>query len=343
LKAVRLFQFREELKESEIDMPKPRGKQVLLRVRGAGVCHTDLSIREGRFALKDMMKLPVTLGHEIAGVVDEVGEEVYEISRGENVVVYPWIGVDEACVYCRMGEEQHCDKPGWLGFISDGGYAEYVLVPHYRYVYRTRLDPAIASTLSCSGITAFRAFKEANLRPHETLLVVGAGGGLGTLAVGIAKARGCPKVIAVDIGEEKLKLAEEAGADHVLSGDRDTVSEEILELTEGKRGVEAVLDFVGSKSTFRVYSRILAKMGRYVKVGTMGETPDFQYPLLTQRAVRIIGTLVGNREDMLQVLKMVEAGLVKPRITKIKLEEVNEALNRLERGNISGRQVVTLA
>jgi len=268
LKAVRLFQFREELKESEIDMPKPRGKQVLLRVRGAGVCHTDLSIREGRFALKDMMKLPVTLGHEIAGVVDE------------------------ACVYCRMGEEQHCDKPGWLGFISDGGYAEYVLVPHYRYVYRTRLDPAIASTLSCSGITAFRAFKEANLRPHETLLVVGAGGGLGTLAVGIAKARGCPKVIAVDIGEEKLKLAEEAGADHVLSGDRDTVSEEILELTEGKRGVEAVLDFVGSKSTFRVYSRILAKMGRYVKVGTMGETPDFQYPLLTQRAVRIIGTLV---------------------------------------------------
>ncbi len=343
MRAVRLLDVG-KLELVEVDVPKVKNFDVLVKVQAAGVCHSDVHFRTGYIgdlSLKDQgIMFPVTLGHEIAGVVEEVGGEVQGFSKGEAVVVYPWIG-DGVCYYCKLGEENMCFNPRQLGVHVDGGFAEYVKVPHYKYLFKLRkLSPVEAAPLACSGVTTYRAVKKAELNPLKFLVVVGAGGGLGTMAVQIAKGTSGAAIIGVDVKEEALQTAKRAGCDHVVDGKSSSLIQEIKGLTEG-RGADAVIDFNNSEGTLSVYPFTLGKHGKYIMVGLHGGQLKYPSPLIVFNEIQFVGSWLGSQADFFNVMNLAEKGKVKPLITKtMRLEEANEALDNLEYGRVTGRQVL---
>src|SRR5579875_3339050 len=219
MKAARIVKIKEPLEVQSLDTPKPRGSQVLIRVQSAGVCHSDIHQWDGGYegvggqVIKTTdrgVKYPLTPGHEVAGVVDSMGEEVEGFVKDDKVLVFPWIG-EGLCPACRVGEENLCDKPRSLGVYNDGGYAEYVLVPSYKYLARLKnLSTDVSAPLSCSALTAFGAVKNAQLKPNDNVVIVGAGG-LGLMGMQLAKAVTGARIIAMDIDDAKLKIAKENG------------------------------------------------------------------------------------------------------------------------------------
>ena len=345
MRAMRLVEVGKPLQLQEVEVPKPKGPQVLIKVEAAGVCHSDVHLRQGRFGnlriVEDLgIRLPITLGHEIAGRVEEVGEEVFGFSKGDLVAVNPWQG-EGSCYYCRIGEEQLCYTPRFLGITVDGGFAEYVLVPHFKYLFKLkRLTAVEAAPLTCAGVTTYRAVRKASLDPSKTVLIVGAGGGLGTMAVQIAKAISGATVIGVDVRDEAVEAAKNAGADYVINAANQDPISEIFRITEWK-GVDAVIDLVNSEKTLTIYPNALAKQGKYIMVGLFGADLHFHAPMITIPERQFIGSFAGNQSDFLGVMSLAESGKVKPMVTKVmKLEEVNEALDNLEKGKVIGRQVV---
>ncbi|TRM89491.1 NAD(P)-dependent alcohol dehydrogenase [Sulfolobus sp. C3] len=345
MRAMRLVEVGKPLKLQDIEVPKPNGPQVLIKVEAAGVCHSDVHMRQGRFGnlriVEDLgVKLPVTLGHEIAGKVEEVGDEVVGYSKGDTVVANPWEG-EGSCYYCRIGEEHLCDTPRWLGINYDGAYAEYVLVPHYKYLFKLkRLNSIEATPLTCSGITTYRAVRKASLDPSKVIAIIGAGGGLGTMAVQIAKAVSGAVVIGIDVRDEAVEAARRAGADYVINASSQDPLAEIRRITEGK-GVDAIIDLNNSEKTLSVYPRALAKQGKYIMVGLFGADLHYHAPLITLSEFQFVGSLVGNQADFLGIMKLAEAGKVKPIVTRtMKLEEANEAIDNLENFRAVGRQVL---
>ncbi|MBB5253723.1 NAD(P)-dependent alcohol dehydrogenase [Sulfurisphaera ohwakuensis] len=342
MKAILIKEFGKPLKLEDVDVPKLKQNQVLIRVRSAGVCHTDVSVRSGTIYKRVSVnppKLPFIPGHEIAGVIEDIGDEVIGFTKGDKVIINPWQG-EGNCYYCKIGEEQYCDFPIWLGISTNGGYAEYV-VSNFNYVYKVnKLSVEEASPLACAGVTAYRAARLANLTPSKYAMIIGAGGGLGSFGVQIVKALYGSTVIAVDINEEGLKLASILGADYVINGKDQSLFQEILRITEG-RGVDAILDFVGSESTIKNYYITLAKLGRYIKVGTFGGgLPQEAGLKLHSMGWEFIGTLTGNRRDFLEIIKLAESGKIRIVVTKLSLEEANEALDNLESNKVTGRQVL---
>ena len=183
-------------KYQQIQTPKPKGSQVIIKVQSSGVCHSDVHVWEGYYEgiggqqLKTTdrgVKYPLTPGHEIAGIVDNMGEQVEGFSKNEKVLVYPWVG-EGMCPACRIGEENLCDKPRSLGIYNDGGYAEYVLVPSYKYLVKIgdEMNTDTSAPLSCAGLTAYGAVKNASLRPDDNVVIVGTGG-LGLMAIQLVK------------------------------------------------------------------------------------------------------------------------------------------------------------
>jgi propanol-preferring alcohol dehydrogenase len=342
MRAMRLVEIG-KLELMEVKVPEVKGFEVLVKIQAAGVCHSDAHIKSGyigNISIKDLrFRLPLTLGHEIAGVVEEVGEEVRGFSKGDAVVVYPWIG-DGTCYYCKIGEENMCNNPKHLGINVDGGFAEYVKVPHYKYLFKiNKVSPIEAAPLACAGITAYRAVKKINLNSSKTLTVIGAGGGLGTMAIQIAKVTGAT-IIGIDIREEALEAAKRAGADYIIDGKSGNVLEEIKRLSDGK-GADAIIDFNNSDKTLSVYPFALAKHGKYIMVGLHGG--ELKYPSLRVvfNEIQFIGSYLGNQADFIGVMNMAEKGKVKPMVTKVmRLEEANEAIDNLEHAKAVGRQVL---
>jgi alcohol dehydrogenase, propanol-preferring len=216
MKSARIVEVDKPLQVQELVTPKPKGQQVLIKVQSSGVCHSDIHLWEGGYEgpggqlLKTTdrgVKYPLTPGHEIAGVIDSLGEQAEGFSKNEKVLVFPWIG-EGLCPACRMGKENLCDKPRSLGIYTDGGYSEYVLVPSYRYLVKIgeELDTDTTAPLSCSALTAYGAVKNTNLTPNDNVVIVGAGG-LGLMAIQLAKAITGSRIIATDLDDEKLKEA----------------------------------------------------------------------------------------------------------------------------------------
>ncbi|NON63426.1 NAD(P)-dependent alcohol dehydrogenase [Acidianus sp. RZ1] len=345
MRVMRLVELGKPLRLQDIEVPKPKGPQVLIKVEGAGVCHSDVHMRQGRFGnlriVEDLgVKLPITLGHEIAGKIEEVGDEVIGYSKGDLIAANPWTG-EGNCYYCRIGEEQLCDLPRWLGINYDGAFAEYVLIPHYKYLYKLRrLSAMEAAPLTCSGITTYRAIRKASLDPSKTLLIVGAGGGLGTMAVQIAKAVSGATVIGVDVRDEAIEAAKRAGADYAINVSTQDPIAEIRKITEGK-GVDAIIDLNNSEKTLSIYPNALAKQGKYIMVGLFGADLHYHAPLITLNEIQFVGSLVGNQSDFLGIMRLAEMGKVKPMVTKtMKLEEANAAIDNLENFRTVGRQVL---
>src|SRR5687767_3227727 len=251
MRSAKIIEINKPLQIQENKTPKPKGSQVLVKVQSSGVCHSDIHLWEGGYegpqgqflkATDRGVKYPLTPGHEIAGVIDSLGEQTEGFTKNEKVLVYPWIG-EGLCPACRSGEENLCDKPRSLGIYMDGGYAEYVLVPSYKYLLKMddEMDTDASATLSCSALTAYGAVKNANLKPYDNVVIVGAGG-LGLMSIQLAKAVTGSKIIAMDLDDRKLKAAKENGADSTINSKKEDPVKSVMELTD-KMGADAVIDF----------------------------------------------------------------------------------------------------
>jgi propanol-preferring alcohol dehydrogenase len=349
MKAARIVKPNESLEVQQLETPKPRGSQVLIRVESSGVCHSDIHLWEGGYEgpggqlLKTTergVKYPLTPGHEIAGIVDSLGEEAEGFTKKDKVLVYPWIG-EGLCPACRIGQENLCDKPRSLGVYTDGGYAEYVLVPSYKYLLKIdeQMETNASATLSCSALTAYGAVKNTNLKPDDNVVIVGAGG-LGLMAMQLAKAVTGSKVIAMDIDDEKLGAAKKNGADSIINSKKEDPVKAVMELTN-KLGADAVIDFVNASKTVEADMQFLRRRAKLVLVGLFGGELKLSLVSMPTRAYRLIGSYTGTLSDMVELVSLARRGVIKPLVSnRFKLDQATEALTMLKEGKIIGRGVI---
>lgn len=357
LKAARIITPNKPLEISEIELEKTQENEVIVKVKAVGVCHSDLHVWEGGYDLgggKFMKftdrggKFPVTPGHEIVGTVSEIGNSVQEYSNGDEVLVYPWIGCGK-CPACKSGNENLCDTPKSLGIYNDGGYAEYVKVPHYKYLAKVSgIDLESAASLACSGLTAYTAIKKANQNSPEYLVIIGTGG-LGLMGIQIAKAITKAKIICVDLDEIKLKKAKEMGADFVVNSNvigsvatgSGNAAQKIISIANNK-GADSVVDFVNAPQTAKMALTVLRKRGNLVLVGLFGGSVELQLVTIPLKAITIQGAYTGSYDDMVELLELAKKGVINPIISKrYSLDEATVALKDLKDRKIIGRAVIT--
>jgi alcohol dehydrogenase, propanol-preferring len=343
-------EFGRPLVAMDCDVPAVVGDQVLIRVKGAGVCHSDLHFWEGGFdlgngrllSLKDRgTRLPVALGHEVAGEVVAMGPQASGIVIGRNYLVYPWIGCGN-CRVCRAGNENLCQKACFIGVNRDGGYAEYVHVPSSRYLLDIGdLDPVQAAPYACSGVTTYSALKKTEPSLYEKPIVVIGAGGLGLMCLSILKAMGGMGAIVVEIDPAKREAALEAGAMAVSDGSAKGAIDQISAIL-GEQAT-AVIDFVGSPATTSLGFDCLEKGGKLVVVGLFGGSSAWSLPLIPMRGITIAGSLVGNLTELKELMALVRDGKLRPiPITTMPLSAANEALTMLKEGRLVGRAVLTM-
>ena len=349
MKAARIIEVNEPLQVQELQTPKPKGSQTLIKVQSTGVCHSDVHVWEGYYEgiggrpLKTTdrgVKYPLTPGHEIAGIVDSLGEEVEGFSKNEKVIVYPWIG-EGMCPACRIGEENLCDKPRSLGIYTDGGYAEYVLVPNYRYLVKIRdnMNTDTSAPLSCAGLTAYGAVKNANLKPNDNVVIVGTGG-LGLMAIQLAKAITAARIIAMDLDDKKLEVAKNEGADIIVNSKKEDPLKAIMELTD-KLGADAVIDFVNASKTVETDMQFLRRRARLVLVGLFGGELRLSLVTMPTRAYRLIGSYTGTLSELVELVSLAKRDVIKPAVSnRFKLDQAGEALQMLKDSKLVGRGVI---
>jgi propanol-preferring alcohol dehydrogenase len=340
------------LQAIERPTPEPAGTEVLLRVLAAGVCHSDLHIWDGyyelgggkRLQLLDRgIKLPLTMGHENVGEVVAVGPDARGVKVGERRLAHPWMGCGE-CAVCKRGEENLCLKPRNLGVFSSGGYADYLMVPHPRYLFDIGdLPPAQVAPLACSGVTTYSALKKvgAAVLEQEPIVIIGAGG-LGLMALALLKAMGGRGAVVVDVDPAKREAAKKAGALAVIDGGGADAAKQIVAATNG--GAWAVIDLVGSSATAKLGVDSLIKGGKLIIVGLFGGDITVPTPFFPMKAMAIQGSYVGSIPEMAELLDLVRrTGLPPVPIATRPLAEVNAALEDLRAGKVVGRVVLTPA
>ena len=336
------------LQAKEQPTPKPTGSEVLLKTLAAGVCHSDLHLADGwfdlgggkRLSLADRgMKLPVTLGHENVGEVVAVGPDAKGVRIGARMLADPWIGCG-ACGPCRRGEENLCRTMKSLGVFSNGGYADYIMVPHPRYLFEIGdLPPERVAPLACSGVTTFGALKKVPTLKAEPTVIIGAGG-LGLMCLALHQKMGGHSAIVVDIDPAKRKAAKAAGAAHVIDGGAADAAQQIIDLTQG--GAWAVIDLVGSSQSARVGYDSLIKGGKYVIVGLFGGDIKVSLPPIPMRALTIQGSYVGSVPEMTELMELIRrTGPPEVPVATKRLDDVNAVMADLRAGKIIGRVVLT--
>jgi alcohol dehydrogenase, propanol-preferring len=351
---MRMFQVcvcGEPLQLNQQPTPTPTGTEVLLKMVAAGVCHSDLHLSDGYFdlgggklmSLTDRgMKLPVTLGHENVGDVVAAGPQAQGVKTGARMMAHPWIGCS-TCAVCQRGEENLCRAMKSLGVFSNGGYADYIMVPHPRYLIDIGdLEPERVAPLACSGVTTYGALKKvASTLKTEPTVIIGAGG-LGLMCIALHKAMGGHSAIVVDIDPAKREAAKKAGAATVIDGSAPDAAQQIVAATNG--GAWAVIDLVGSSATARLGVDSLIKGGKYVIVGLYGGDVTLSLPPLPMRAITIQGSYVGSLPETRELIDLVRrTGLPPVPVATRPLTDVNAVLNDLRAGKIIGRVVLTPA
>jgi D-arabinose 1-dehydrogenase-like Zn-dependent alcohol dehydrogenase len=351
---MRMFQLcvcGEPLRYTEQPTPDPKGTEVLLKTLAAGVCHSDLHLADGwfdlgggkRLSLADRgMKLPVTLGHENVGEVVAIGPDAKDtkgLRIGARMLANPWIGCG-TCHPCRRGDENLCRAMKSLGVFSNGGYADYVMLPHPRYLSDIGDLPAErVAPLACSGVTTFGALKKVPTLKTEPTVIIGAGG-LGLMCLALHQKMGGHSAIVVDIDAAKRKAAKAAGAAHIVDGGAAAAAQQIIDLTQG--GAWAVIDLVGSSQSARLGYDSLIKGGKYVIVGLFGGDLTLSLPPIPMRALTIQGSYVGSLPEMAELMELVRrTGPPQVPVATKPLKEVNAVMEDLRAGKVIGRVVLT--
>lgn len=320
----------------EVPVPEVGHGQVLAKIEYSGVCHTDLHVAAGDFGQKPGR----ILGHEGVGVITEVGPGVDHLKVGDRVSV-PWFfkGCGH-CEYCVDGRETLCRQVVNAGYTADGGMSEYTLLyADYTVKVPDALDPVEATSITCAGVTTYKAIKESGVRPGQWIVLFGAGG-LGNLSVQYAKNVFDAQVIAVDLNEDKLLLAKDSGADVVINAlNVENVVEEIKKITGGYGAHVAVVTAV-AKAAFNQAVDSVRAGGTVVAVGLPSDSIDLSIPRLVLDGIKVQGSLVGTRQDLAEAFEFGAQGKVKPIVQLRPVEDAQAIFDEMHAGLINGRMVL---
>jgi len=340
MKSVRMVEVDKPLELQEIPIPNIGEKDILVRVRAAGICHSDAHYRAGR---SGMGELPLTLGHEVAGIVEKIGSQVTNVKIGERVCLHYNISCGD-CYYCSTGNEQFCSTVKMIGHHVDGGYAEYIAVPARNAIpLPEEISFEAGATLMCASATALHALRKSRVKAGETVAVFGVGG-LGLSAIQLAKASGAVEVYAVDIKQDKLELASEYNAIPIDASRVDAV-EEIRKLTRGK-GVDVSLEMIGMKKTMEQAIDSVGNLGRTVLVGLN------QQPISINTYMQVLGKeaeIIGSNDHLLQELpllvdlarrKILDTSHVVSQVIPLDAGKINQRLDDLENFTSDVRVVI---
>ncbi|MGN6410794.1 MAG: alcohol dehydrogenase [Nitrobacter sp.] len=344
MKRQSLVRFDAPLCETMIDTPTPQGREVLVRVERCGLCHSDLHLQDGYIDLGNGkrldttrgMTLPFTLGHEIAGVVDEVGPEAPRDIVGRKKAVFPWIGCGE-CRNCLAGDENLCARNRFLGVSIDGGFATHVLVPDARYLLDYDPLPVnLAATLMCSGITAYGALKRLLDRPRQrNMLLIGLGG-VGMMGLAFAQAMFKQKISVADVSPAARETALANGAAVAYDPSEADIARRIVKEHDG--GFDAVVDFAGNEKSMSFAVSTVARGGKIVVSGLMGG--NFNLPIVQwiYKRMTIEGFMVGTLAEAQELMALARSGKIKP--TPMREEPMGDAqkwMEQLRAGKVVGR------
>ena len=340
MKSVRLVEINQPLELQEIPIPQIGPSDVLVRVKAAGICHSDAHYRAG---VSPVRPLPMTLGHEVSGLIEEVGSDVHHFQPGDRVCLHYLVSCGN-CEFCNRGSEQFCTTGSMIGKYRDGGYAEYLKIPARSVFHLPEEIPfEQGAIMMCSSATVFHALKKVRFSGGETLAVFGVGG-LGLSAVQIARALGALQVFAVDINPEKLKLAEKFGAVAVDAKQADP-TEKIRDLTGGK-GVNVALELIGNPETMRQSIDSLAVFGRVAMVGLNALSIEIDpYNDLIMREAEIIGVADHLAQELPALIDLVRRNKlilseVISHTVPLDAEAINEVFDQLDQYAHRGRVVI---
>jgi len=341
MKAVRLVEIGKPLELHDVPDPQAGETDVLVRIKAAGICHSDVHYRAGTSPVGG---LPQTLGHEIAGIVEVVGSKVREVAVGDRVCLH-YLVTCGACHYCRTGHEQFCFEGKMLGKHVDGGYAELIAVPARNAVPLPEdVSFEAGAVLMCSSATSFHALRKARLEPGETVAIFGAGG-LGMSAIQLTRAFGALAVYAIEINDDKLAQAETYGAIAVNAARTDPVAE-IQRLTGG-RGVDVAVEVIGLEKTMEQALQSLGVLGRAVMVGIAAELLRIDsYRDLLCKEAEVIGCSDHLLSELPLVIEFSRQGVldlsqVVTRAVPLQAAAINETMDALERFGGQVRTVIT--
>lgn len=342
--AYQLVEWQQPPVLHEVPVPEPGPGQVLVRVAGAGACHSDLHIMEFPAGAVPWNPPPFTLGHENAGWVAAIGAGVTGLSEGDAVAVHVVWGCGR-CKACVLSADNVCEHVAEIGYRGgglgrNGGMAEFMLVPDARLLVPLgELDPVDAAPLTDAGLTPYHTIKQAlpALTPDATAVVIGVGG-LGHLAVQTLRAITAVRIVALDMRDDKLARARELGADEILKSDVDAI-QTIREMTRGV-GADAVFDFVGADATLQLAIGAVRSGGQLAVVGLGGGRLPFGYGA-TPFETTLVMPYGGTRAELIEVLALGASRRITPDIQRFRLDEVEEVYRRMREGEIEGRAVVT--
>ena len=320
----------------EKPIPKVGPGEALVEVEYCGVCHTDLHVAAG-----DYGKQPGrTLGHEGIGIVREIAPDVESLKVGDRVSIAWLFESCGRCEYCDSGRETLCRSVKNAGYTVDGGMAEYCLVTaDYAVKVPDGLDPAQASSITCAGVTTYKAIKVSGVRPGQWIAIYGAGG-LGNLGVQYAKKVFGAQVIAIDLNDDKLALAKETGADITINAGKEDAAARIREVSNG--GAHAAVVTAVSKAAFNSAIDCVRAGGRVVAVGLPVETMDLSIPKTVLDGIEVVGSLVGTRQNLAEAFDFGARGIVVPVVQTRALDEVGDIFQEMYDGKIQGRMVLDM-
>ena len=343
MKAIRFVGADQPLQMQEIPIPEIGRSGILVRVKAAGICHSDVHYRAG---ISPVKPVPLTLGHEVAGVVEKIGSHVTNVRVGDRVCLHYNIACGN-CHHCQTGNDQFCEKVLMIGHYANGGYAEYIAVPARNAVHLPDEIPfEQGATLMCASATAFHSLHKSRVKPGETVAVFGAGG-LGQSAIQLARAFGAITVYAIDINEEKLNLATHYGA-IPINAQRVDVVEEIKKLTKGK-GVDVAIEMIGLPQTMKQAVQSAGVMARVVIVGLSNKPLEINtYNDLIGRELELIGSNDHHLHELPLLVEMarkkiLDTSRIVTRAVPLEANAVNATLDALEKFSGGVRTVIVPA
>ncbi|CAN5638406.1 alcohol dehydrogenase [soil metagenome] len=346
-KSMQLTAFGHALEERHGEIPTPKGSEVLLKMLGAGVCHSDVHFRSGSYdmgpgktlSLTGRVQFPRTLGHEATGVVVATGPDAADVEIGKTYLINGWGGCRH-CPACLRGDEHLCVASQFMGLARDGGYAEHIVVAHPRYLVDIgQLDPIDAAPLACSGLTAYGALTKSPVGLDSTVPIIIGGGGIGLMAVHLVRLLEGRGAIVIDLDASKRQAALDAGALAAFDPSEPDLVSRIRAVVDGP--VVFVVDFVGTGKTTEFGFEILDKGGKLVIVGLFGGAMTISIPLIPTKSATIQGSYIGNGATLRELVELIKLkGMPSLPIQRRKLSDADSAMTELEEGRVLGRIVL---